>query len=110
MGTRVVIEVMMVTGVDAEVMVVIRVVGKKEMKVTRVAGKELHVTWGSFATSKCLSRLVPLSRGLLQLIWSPATSLFSDSKTYLRKYMYLIVFLFFFLRHLKEQPQKKFMT
>ena len=37
----------------------------------------------TFATSRCLNVLVPLSRGLDQLMWSPATSLFSDSKTYL---------------------------
>ena len=44
---------------------------------------EILLKWITFATRRCLNALVPLSRGLDQLMWSPATSLFSDSKTYL---------------------------
>ena len=47
--------------------------------------EEIILKWITFATSRCLNALVPLSKGLDQLMWSPATSLFSDSKTYLRQ-------------------------
>ena len=47
--------------------------------------EEIILKWITFATRRCLNALVPLSRGLDQLMWSPATSLFSDSKTYLRQ-------------------------